>query len=251
VKLLQRLARLDKPTRIFYISDFDPAGDCMPVAVARQVEFWRTRYAPATDIKLTPLALTRAQVEHYDLPRTPLKDGEKRADGFRQRHGGDAVELDALEALRPGTLAQLVRAALAPYRDRSLRKRLEDAEAEARVVLQDEWHDATETVQNRLAEIKGEVRPVLDRYTDRLKALDDELQAELEPYHEQIKKLRAELDTIADAFDPELPERPEPEIDEPDEADWLFDSDRDYLTQLEHYHAHQQGVPLDDDSGAA
>jgi hypothetical protein len=39
IKLLQRLCELRKPARVFYISDFDPAGDDMPVAVARQAEF--------------------------------------------------------------------------------------------------------------------------------------------------------------------------------------------------------------------
>src|SRR5262249_36158970 len=44
VNLLQRVARFKdsrKPCRVFYISDFDPAGDQMPVAVARQLQFWR------------------------------------------------------------------------------------------------------------------------------------------------------------------------------------------------------------------
>ena len=35
VNLLLRVAERRKPARIFYISDFDPAGDSMPVAVAR------------------------------------------------------------------------------------------------------------------------------------------------------------------------------------------------------------------------
>jgi hypothetical protein len=35
---------LGKPARIFYISDFDPGGRSMPVAVARKLEwFFRTR----------------------------------------------------------------------------------------------------------------------------------------------------------------------------------------------------------------
>jgi len=35
---LMRLCQAEKPVRIFYSSDFDPAGDQMPVAVARQIE---------------------------------------------------------------------------------------------------------------------------------------------------------------------------------------------------------------------
>ncbi|MFZ4792478.1 MAG: hypothetical protein ACOYMW_16620 [Candidatus Competibacteraceae bacterium] len=58
IRLLQRLenfARLAgrKPTRIFYVSDFDPAGDAMPPAIARQSEFWLLELEAKFDIKLT------------------------------------------------------------------------------------------------------------------------------------------------------------------------------------------------------
>ncbi len=100
VQLLRRVAAVSKPIRLFYISDFDPAGSIMPVAVARQVEYWRARYAPDTDIKLTPLALTAEQVAQYQLPRIPRKETDQRRAGFEERYGAGAVELDALEARR-------------------------------------------------------------------------------------------------------------------------------------------------------
>ena len=76
VEMLKRVARFGKPARIFYISDFDPAGDGMPVAVARQAEFWLPRYAPGSDVKLTPVVLTRQQVIDFELPRIMVKDSE-------------------------------------------------------------------------------------------------------------------------------------------------------------------------------
>jgi hypothetical protein len=42
---------------------------------------------------------------------------------------------------------------------------------------------------------------------------------------------------MAAGFDPELPDRPSPEIAEVDESDWLFDSRRDYLKQMDVYKA--------------
>ena len=42
------------------------------------------------------------------------------------------------------------------------------------------------------------------------------------------------VENLREEFDPELPERPDPEIDEVNEDHWLFDSQRDYLTQLKH-----------------
>lgn len=127
VELLRRIARTGKPCRVFYISDFDPAGDNMPVAVARQLEYWLPTYAPAADIRLTPLCLTREQVRGYQLPRIPIKDTDNRKNGFEQRHGEGAVELDALEALHPGELARLLREAVAPYRDPGLPEALRQA----------------------------------------------------------------------------------------------------------------------------
>jgi hypothetical protein len=102
--LRQRVAYIGKPTRIFYVSDYDPAGDNMPVSVARQIEYWSSRYVPGADIKLTPLALTREQVAQYALPRTPVKETDRRKGNFEAIHGEGAVELDALEALHPGVL---------------------------------------------------------------------------------------------------------------------------------------------------
>ncbi len=45
------------------------------------------------------LPLTLDQVQYYQLPRTPIKETERRRGGFEGRYGEDAVELDALEAL--------------------------------------------------------------------------------------------------------------------------------------------------------
>ncbi len=48
VNLLKRIR--GKPVRGFFISDYDPAGTHMPVALARQVEFWRREYAPDSEV---------------------------------------------------------------------------------------------------------------------------------------------------------------------------------------------------------
>ncbi|MCF7994703.1 MAG: hypothetical protein K9L88_07675, partial [Chromatiaceae bacterium] len=118
VNLIDRAQRLNKAARIFYISDFDPAGDKMPIAVARQVEFWLRQYDLDIDLALTPIALTAEQVAHYKLPRIPIKATDNRRAKFEARYGEGAVELDALEALYPGELARMLDEAIAPYWDR-------------------------------------------------------------------------------------------------------------------------------------
>lgn len=98
-----------KPLRIFYVSDFDPAGQSMPCAVARKVEYFQHKHGDKTDAKLFPIVLTADQVQVYRLPRTPIKDTEKRAGRFEDRYGAGAVELDAMEAIHPGELARILR----------------------------------------------------------------------------------------------------------------------------------------------
>lgn len=115
--LAGRVLEAKKPVRVFYVSDFDPAGECMPVSVARKIEYFVRTYGIQQDIKLIPLMLTAEQCKEYDLPRTPIKDTELRKDGFEDRHGAGATELDALEALYPGQMRKIIEQAIEPYFD--------------------------------------------------------------------------------------------------------------------------------------
>jgi hypothetical protein len=134
IALLRRAEAYGKPARVFYISDFDPAGSFMPDAVARQIEYWRLRLGIDIEVKLEPIALTREQVIRYRLPSIPIKESDRRAAGFEARYGMLATELDALEALRPGALARLVSAAITPYYDRNLHDAWDEASVEADAV---------------------------------------------------------------------------------------------------------------------
>lgn len=104
VALIERARAAHKPARVFYISDFDPAGCEMPQSVARQVEYWLSSQSNAAGagVALTPVALTREQISAYELPRVPIKESDRRRANFEALHGEGAVELDALEALHPG-----------------------------------------------------------------------------------------------------------------------------------------------------
>jgi hypothetical protein len=50
----------------------------MPKAVARKVEFTIAKFGLDVDLQLIPLALTPDQRREYRLPRTPIKDTERR-----------------------------------------------------------------------------------------------------------------------------------------------------------------------------
>jgi hypothetical protein len=148
-KLVQRVVTANKPVRVLYISDFDPAGEGMPISVARKIEWFIRTHFPKLNIKLKPLALTKTQCVHYGLPRTPIKESEKRKTAFEGRHGEGATELDALEALYPGQLASILQDALSPYFDEEADKSVQEANGKVRTIV----HDAMMAHEDQLTEI--------------------------------------------------------------------------------------------------
>jgi hypothetical protein len=241
IDLLKRVSEAGKPCRIFYVSDFDPAGDGMPTAVARQIEYWLATYALKADIKLNPIVLTKEQVEQYRLPRIPVKDSDRRKANFEERYGEGAVELDALEALHPGELARIVKENITQFRDGEL----EDKVAEAREMAEDEleaWWETQiiEPFQEKLDGLREQVLAVVRKYQDRLEKLAQAMARELAPYEEKLNSLRQAIEEAIADMRPELPELPEPDV-KPDEEGWLFDSTRDYFEQLAFYKARRSG----------
>ena len=123
-----------RPVRILYISDFDPAGQSMPVAVARKIEWLIHQQTDdggdEVDMQLRPIVLSHDQCVEYRLPRTPIKDSEQRGPRFEARFGEGATELDALEALHPGELRRIVEDEVLRYWDADLEDRWDEAMAE-------------------------------------------------------------------------------------------------------------------------
>jgi hypothetical protein len=248
--ITKRMQRSGKPTRLFYISDFDPAGDRMPVALSRQIEYWLDIYAPGADIKLTPLALTREQVQAYHLPRVPIKDSDLRKAAFEERHGEGAVELDALEALYPGTLATIVRAALEPYLDATLAERCGETEEEAQAAAADHWREQTEDLREQLTEIRDAVQAIYAQYQEALERVQAALEEDLAPWRAVLGELELGVKRAMETFDPDLPERPHAEEAQEEAATWLYDSQRTYAEQLSAYKAHSNGIPPEEDNHA-
>jgi hypothetical protein len=275
-----------KPARVFYVSDFDPAGKHMPVSVARMFEFYRTNFAPGCDLKLTPVALTEAQVLQFNLPRIPIKETDRRKARFEKNHGVGATELDALEAIHPGELDRMIRDAAAPYRDETLQERLEEAREEAEEAAAERWEAMSGDVRRELAEVQQDAGLVITAYRQELARLHEELREELQPYAERLARVRyaalalvrlvnppgpdgvrhTGLDGsdpararqedgvrhtgLADSDDQDcLPDRPEPKTGQQDEDGWLYDSSRTYLEQLAAYRAYRGDGQTEEGNG--
>jgi hypothetical protein len=163
-ELLQRAKVSGKPTIVLYISDFDPAGLSMPVACARKIEFLIRRDNLDIELQLRPVVLTKEQCEHYQLPRTPIKDGEKRAEGFEARYGEGATELDALEALHSGELHMLLVAEIERYYDTNLTSEIASFAS-----------DIEGDIEGINKEILAEYQPEIDALSSEMDALNEKI----------------------------------------------------------------------------
>lgn len=205
--LINRAREAEKPVRVFYISDFDPAGKSMPVAMSRKIEFLN-RY-DLLDIRVMQVTLTAEQVYTYNLPRIPIKDTERRAEKFENVFGVGATELDALEALHPGALADIVTDAMAPYWSDEAKAELDSLEEQLQTELDEKVNAITDKYKKELDAIRGLVQ--------------------------ELKQIKIDLeDYTLDTFEPLTDE----------DEDWLFDSQRDYLEQLQMYKLFKAGEAL-------
>jgi hypothetical protein len=114
----------NKPAHIFHFGDLDPSG----VDAARDIEAKLRRYAPGAEIHFERPAVTREQVEEWNLPTRPTKQTDTRAKKF----AGTSVELDAIPADK---LRQLVRECIERHVDQEQLKVLKVAEKSERELL--------------------------------------------------------------------------------------------------------------------
>jgi len=214
-----RVAGLEKPCRVLYVSDYDAAGRNMPKQMARQMEFWIERYASDHDIRVEPIVMTAEQAEDY--PKAP---------------DSGAVELDAMEELSPGRLARIVSESVAQFRDEDLYRKVHENAREAQEIVDKAVLDAIASELDGVERLKGEAEGIYERYRPRLEDLAAELNEELSPLDERLETIQQAIREKLATLNPNLPPLPEGEAD-PDDEGWLFDSRRDYFEQLRHYKA--------------
>ena len=236
-QLLKRAERHAKDTVVLYISDFDPAGKHMPRAVARQLEFWSTRLGLRHRVLVQPLVLTVEQVRHYQLPRIPIKDSDRRKGAFEEAFGTGAVELDALEALHPGELARIVEAAILEHRDAALEGDFIRAGGAAYDLVNAASNAACSEYQDELAAFQEEVGLVAGRYQAELDDLAERLDDDMRPYRAKGERLRQAItDRMAEMLTSlALPPEPEPVAPPINADEYLLDTSRDFMTQLREY----------------
>jgi hypothetical protein len=198
-----------RPTVCFYFSDFDPSGHQMPVSMARKLQALRDLEFPDMDVRLYHVGLTLEHVRKFNLPSTPLKEGEGRADKWREAMQHEQTEIDAAIALYPDELRQIARDAVAPFYDPTLRNRVSSARWT--------W--------------KAKAGKWLSEHPDYAEARAD-VEAALESVGQAVQFLREAQRRAYRAL--ENIEPPAPDVPEPiltvDPPEPLFNSDDDFTT---------------------
>jgi hypothetical protein len=176
IYMIARDAAADgRPLVLFTLSDCDPSGHQMPVSIARKLQAFRDLFFPGLEFEVVPIALTPEQVKAHGLPETPLKPGEKRASRWQEAFGVDQTEIDALTTpTRAPTLRGIIRQALKPYFDPTLRRRVTMAEGEWRRAAQAALSDGIDG--DRLASIEVQASPMLSRFREQVDRINDDLQ---------------------------------------------------------------------------
>jgi hypothetical protein len=230
-EMAKRAAEDGRPFVVFYLSDFDPDGHRMPVTVARKFQALCDLRFPGLDLRLYPVALTLEQCIKYDLPSVPLKETVARKDKWEARFGRGQTELDALMALHPGVLEELLEDAIQPFFDPTLDQRYYRAIALPRRVR--EWFED-------LPEYQAAAEEITDLHTAAVNATN-KLASAVADHSETVRQA---VENAPDApklkpvnVTPNLPETPAP----------LFHSRDDWLTATLKLQARRDGE--DDDEG--
>ncbi len=250
--MLKRLEASGVPGRILYVADFDPAGQAMPISVARHCQFacWELEELVgevAPSIKVDNVAVTSEQVQRLGIPGIPIKETDTRRARFELQHGKQsAVEVEALEAIHPGELERILVERIKELRDADLPRRVEEARVEAHSRVTTATNEVLEEHRDDLEDIARRARELAERYRGLYANLGEEVaerygrlarrfERHVTPLREELETIEAEIRQALEDLDVDLPELPEGEVEEDDGRIWLFDSGRGFVEQTEHF----------------
>jgi hypothetical protein len=244
---VKRLNKKEQNGVALYLSDFDPKGKDMSVAMGRKLQWYKEIGLLKQNAFLHPIVLTKDQVVQYDLPRKMLEDTKRRGlkrgekaynaiiDRFEKKMGRGYTELQALQAL-PHVYEKLIRDAIRLWTvDFSIiEKKRNDKYEEIRNKLKEnieqelsKYKDDLERFYNKMIELKDDIEEVLpdteeiyQQYTEAEEIvnssdLKEEMQGKFSEIAENIK----------------LPEVIPPKIEFDPPIKCLFDSRRDEIEQ--------------------
>ncbi len=194
----------DRPLRLIYVADCDMSGWYMPTEVSHKLGAMCNLKYPWVQFQSYRAALLCDHVRRYNLPDSPVKETDKRGDAWKAATGLEQTEVDALATMQPRVLTQIVTQWVDLFYDHTLDDRVES--------LKSDWErSAQATIDTQAGTHIEELRR---QAAEQLDALREQIQ-------EVIDSVR--IDT--QGFDlPEIPDVPEPVMDESDHPEPLCDS---------------------------
>jgi hypothetical protein len=201
-RMAQAGAADGRPMVVLVFADCDPSGYQMVVSIAHKLRAFKDAFFPNLEFRVLAPALTVEQVQDFGLPSTPLKESEKRADGWRKKHGVEQTEIDALATLHPEILDSIAEDAIAPYFDRTLGARVRHA--------QDKWQAVADGQLEAAVADAG-----LEDTKAAVLASFEETRAAIRDYQGQIDDYQAEVSRIGRSIEfPEivLPDLPRSDV---------------------------------------
>jgi hypothetical protein len=201
-----------RPLVMFTLSDCDPAGHQMPVSIGRKLQAFADLFFPNLRFEVVRVALTPEQVREEELPSTPLKATEKRANRWRDAFGIDQTEIDALTTpTKRSVLQRILRQAFKPYIDTALTRRVADAKAE--------WDSAAQEA------VEQQIDP------EHLARIREEATTRLGELREQIDHINQQLNLVAgEHFILPVIDIPEPEVELDPDRQALVSFDDDWIS---------------------
>jgi hypothetical protein len=140
---LQEVLNNGKQAVVLYLGDHDPSGIDMTRDVLDRLNLFAER-TDFNDVEVDRLALNFDQIEILNPPENPAKESDSRFEAYQKKFGDSSWELDAIE---PRQLADIVRDAVARYRDDDLW----DQAVERERIMRDEIEQMARDYRNRKA----------------------------------------------------------------------------------------------------
>src|SRR5262249_16598312 len=119
--------------------------------------------------------------------------------------------------------------------------RLAETADDAQQEAEQAWEESTQEQREELTALQEQIEAIAQPYEQEVAALDGRLQEELNPLGPRLEGPGQAGKSAGQALAIALPQRPEADEADVDEAEWLFSSDRTYLEQLRYYQAHKLG----------
>lgn len=91
--------------KVLHFADHDPSG----IDMSRDLQDRLNKYCGHVEVEVRRIALTHAQVKHYNLIPNAAKIADTRSDAYIRQYGNECWELDAIE---PNELIRLCREAV-------------------------------------------------------------------------------------------------------------------------------------------